>query len=116
MVDDEPSIARFIALLLTDEGYRVAVAHNGQEALDSVVKERPALIVLDIRMPMMTGWQVLARLQADGMADIPVIAMSADYLVANDVHKQQVYAYIDKPFSPDQLLVLVEHSPHTASA
>jgi len=78
VVDDEPDVARIIAMNLEFDGYRVRVAHDGREALQAVEESKPDCILLDIMMPVMDGFEVLRRLKKDPRtADIPVIVVTA---------------------------------------
>ncbi|MDI6873851.1 response regulator [Candidatus Solincola sp.] len=78
VVDDEPDVARIMAINLEFEGYRVRVAHDGVEALRAVEERKPDCILLDIMMPGMDGFEVLRRLKKDpGTSDIPVIVVTA---------------------------------------
>src|SRR5512143_1517852 len=78
IVDDEPFNVDYLEQELEDSEYQLIAAVNGQEALEKVRAESPDLILLDIMMPVMDGFEVLARLKADQtMRDIPVIVISA---------------------------------------
>ena len=78
IVDDDPGIRRMMSLVLAGEGYDVRTAENGRQALDLLASWRPAVILLDLMMPVMDGWTFLAAQQADPiLASIPVIVMSA---------------------------------------
>jgi CheY-like chemotaxis protein len=78
IVDDTPNNIRLLSEILTDEGYEVRKALNGQMALASVQANRPDLILLDIQMPGMNGYQVCQALKASDLTlDIPVIFISA---------------------------------------
>ena len=77
IVDDDPVIAMMYTLGLERAGYSVLVAKNGQAGLDMALKARPDLILLDIRMPILDGIEVLARLAADSSTrEIPVVMLS----------------------------------------
>ncbi len=108
LVDDDPLILRMYHRKLTDDGYAVATATNGEEALGQVAKEKPDLILLDVMMPKMNGVEVLKRLKADERTkDIPVIFLTnlgdstddmekakalgaSEYLVKADVSLKQL--------------------------
>lgn len=110
VVDDEPDIAAFISDALRMEGYDVVTAASGREALARVDDLTPALILLDLRMPDMTGWEFAQvyreRFGPDGVA--PIVLMSA----ANDMPAQtaevQAVAALPKPFELDDLINTVE--------
>ncbi len=77
VVDDEPDVTGYLSDALTSQGYRATVASSGEEALSSLEIETPDLILLDLMMPGMTGWEVLRRLRDSSFAKIPVIVLSA---------------------------------------
>ena len=75
-VDDDELIRTMLSRVLS-AAYDVSVARNGEEALEAVRRERPDLVILDLRMPVMDGWQFLERLEAAG-DDVPVVVLSAE--------------------------------------
>jgi CheY-like chemotaxis protein len=75
-VDDDELIRTMLSRVLSP-AYDVVVARNGEEALAEIRRQRPDLVVLDLRMPVMDGWQFLDRLQAEGQ-DVPVVVLSAE--------------------------------------
>ncbi len=77
VVDDEPDVTLYLSDLLSRRGYQVIAAQSGAEALQEVARRRPALILLDIMMPEMSGWEVLRRLRDSPHRDVPVIVLSA---------------------------------------
>ena len=109
-VDDDPVIQRLLQVNLEMEGYEVALAGDGVEALEQARAFRPDLVLLDIMMPRKNGWQVLAELKGDeDLKHIPVVFLSAR---AQDDDLQRgtelgAEAYITKPFDPIDLLDLV---------
>jgi two-component system alkaline phosphatase synthesis response regulator PhoP/two-component system response regulator VicR len=109
--DDERHIVRLIQVNLERSGYQVVTAFDGAEALKKVEAERPDLIVLDVMMPKMDGFEVLKRLQANPETrEIPVIMLTAK---AQDVDvfrgwSSGVSAYLTKPFNPLELLTFVK--------
>jgi CheY-like chemotaxis protein len=101
IVDDEPFNVDYLEQELEDRGYQTVSAGNGQEALAQVVAENPDLVLLDIMMPLMDGFAVLARLKADAATrDIPVIIISAMNDMPSVVKGIQHGAedYLPKPF------------------
>jgi signal transduction histidine kinase len=111
IVDDTPENLRLLAQMLGEQGYRVRSAPNGQRALATVQKERPDLILLDILMPEMNGFEVCQRLKADeSLSDIPVIFISALNEVFDKVTAFSVGAvdYITKPFQIEEVLARVQ--------
>ncbi|HWC66237.1 MAG TPA: response regulator, partial [Thermoanaerobaculia bacterium] len=77
VVDDEPDVTSYLAAVLSARGYRTVAAASGAEALEAAAHERPDLVILDVMMPGMTGWEVLRRLRESSLASVPVIVLSA---------------------------------------
>ncbi|HEY9402087.1 MAG TPA: response regulator transcription factor [Pyrinomonadaceae bacterium] len=110
VVDDEAKLLRAVAVDLRAEGYDVATARSGAEALALVAQSLPDLIVSDIRMPGMDGYQLARRLRENARtAIIPVIFLTAKDTSADRIEgfRSGVDAYITKPFEPDELLVVI---------
>jgi two-component system alkaline phosphatase synthesis response regulator PhoP/two-component system response regulator VicR len=109
-VDDERHIVRLIQVNLERSGYQVVTAFDGPDALKKVETDRPDLIVLDVMMPKMDGFEVLKRLQANPETrEIPVIMLTAKAQDA-DVFRgwaSGVSAYLTKPFNPLELITFV---------
>ena len=111
IVDDEEDILHFLELVLREKGYDVVTAANGHEALTTAQIERPDLVLLDIMMPQMDGWEVLKLLRIDDdTADIPVAMLSARTEAKDRVQGLQEGAidYICKPFALQELLGKIE--------
>jgi DNA-binding response OmpR family regulator len=111
VVDDEDDILNFLELVLSEKGYQVATASGGQEALTKAQLERPDLVLLDIMMPQMDGWEVLKLLRVDeDTAEVPVAMLSARTEARDRVQGLQEGAidYICKPFSLSELLGKIE--------
>ena len=102
VVDDEPTLREALVELLSDEGFRVRAAPDGQQALDQVAAEPTDLIISDITMPNMDGPTMISRLRERGDA-MPVILISAAY-VALDLPG---VVYIRKPFDIDHVVATV---------
>lgn len=107
VVDDDLAIRRAIALLLEDERYAVVTAANGLEALDRITEERPAVVLLDLQMPVLSGWEVLRHLQAQE-SDIPVVVMTAGHLAPVEARTHQAAGFLAKPFAIEDVLAVVE--------
>jgi CheY-like chemotaxis protein len=109
-VDDEANVRRLVQMILQRAGYRVTTASDGVEALATVQRDRPDVVLADITMPHLDGIELLRRLKADAAtADIPVIMLSAkaqdqDFFEAE---RSGAVTYIPKPFSPLQLMSAV---------
>ncbi len=107
VVDDEIYIVHILEFTLTMEGYDVVTAADGDEALRKVEQDRPDLLVLDIMMPRMDGYEVCRRLrEQEETSDLPVILLSAKGRPIDRETGMEVGAndYIVKPFSPRRLL------------
>jgi DNA-binding response OmpR family regulator len=111
VVDDEDDILHFLDLVLSEKGYRVATAASGHEALTRAQLDPPDLVLLDIMMPQMDGWEVLKLLRVDeATAQVPVAMLSARTEARDRVQGLQEGAvdYICKPFSLSELLGKIE--------
>ncbi|MEA2164284.1 MAG: hypothetical protein QOK37_2411 [Thermoanaerobaculia bacterium] len=109
VVDDDPSIRRMIVAALRRDGYIFREAPNGKEALDLMRSEHPNVVVLDLMMPILSGWDVLqARELEPELREIPVIIISANRApeVATAVDKG-ICAFLPKPFDIGALSALV---------
>src|SRR4051812_8460998 len=108
VVVDDPDIRAFVSELLAEEGYVVREATNGREALETLSVWRADVILLDLAMPEMDGWTLLARQQADAaLAPIPVVIMSAQHGLHRDAALRSARAVLAKPFNIERLLALV---------
>ncbi len=105
IVEDEHAVARGIQYALQQEGYEVAVARSGEEGLDLAVNQAPDLVVLDVRLPGIDGFEVCRRLRADGVW-APVLMLTARDAVRDRVEglDQGADDYLTKPFSYAELL------------
>jgi CheY-like chemotaxis protein len=110
VVDDEPNIRRLIQHHLTRHGYGVELAHDGRQALESLQARRPDLILLDVMMPGMDGFDVLRHIKDDpDTAGIPVMMLTAKSADDDIRHGWGTGAdwYMTKPFNPEELCFLV---------
>ncbi len=107
VVDDEPRFIRLIEANLTSEGYEVLSAANGQEAVDRVVEDRPDLVLLDIMMPVLDGFQACERIRE--FSTVPIIMLTAKGEEKDRVRGLDVGAddYVVKPFSAEEMLARV---------
>ena len=108
VADDEDSIVQLAKLYLTKEGYRVLTARDGQEALEVARRQKPDLLVLDLMMPRVDGWEVCRRLRKDSA--IPIIMLTArdddvDKIVGLELGADD---YVTKPFNPRELVARVK--------
>jgi DNA-binding response OmpR family regulator len=107
VVDDDREIVEMTRLILESGGYEVIPALSGEEALRNASHERPDLILLDINMPGMDGWETLKILKVDEATQaIPVAMFSIKLELRDKLHglKQGAFDYITKPFSYDEIL------------
>lgn len=115
IVDDDLAIREMLEMLLEGEGYEVVLASNGAEALETIRQHRPALVLLDLMMPVMDGWQFLENLKnKPEYQDLPVVLLSANRELTRTARNYNVKAYLSKPFEMNQLLSCVEHYRHSA--
>ncbi len=111
VVDDEAAIRQLLVEVLSDEGYSVYVAANGQDAMVMVGQDRPDLILMDVMMPEMDGPATVRHLRASpGFDSVPVILMSAAHHLARDI-KDDV-TFVNKPFNLEDLLDVVARLLH----
>jgi CheY-like chemotaxis protein len=111
VADDAPDIVNLVRLLLEWKGYSVAAAANGEDALAQAQAIVPDLILLDVRMPKMSGLKVLAHLQADpSLVDVPVVMLSVvtTYPQVQKALERGAVAYLSKPFELRDLAGLVK--------
>jgi len=108
IVDDEPRILKFLDLKLKASGYEVLTANNGREALAQVQAQEPDLLVLDVVMPGMDGFETLKQVRA--ISSLPVIILSAREANADKIKGLTLGAddYLAKPFNPDELIARIE--------
>lgn len=111
IVDDEPEIRFLTRKMLEKAGYEVMEAGNGEEGLRLLKKEKPDLILLDVMMPGLKGWEVCGRIKADErLRNIPV-AMFTVRTAEDDIEKSRdcgAEAHINKPFDREELIYTVE--------
>lgn len=112
IVDDVISNVLLLKVLLTNEKFAIATASNGRQALEQVEKENPDLVLLDVMMPDMSGFEVAQHLKSNpNTADIPIIFLTALNSTADIVKGFQVGAndFISKPFNKEELIIRVTH-------
>lgn len=121
VVDDEPDVVAMIERTLKAEGYIVIKAYDGIGALDLVASEKPDLILLDIMMPMMSGYEVCEQLKANPQSQhIPIICLTSAHAANVRTQSQRVGAatVVSKPFMPAELVAQIKRyisTPETAS-
>ena len=111
-IEDEPEMIDLIRIILNRRGFDVQGADGGREGLEKVRKNLPDLVLLDLMMPDMDGWEVYQQIKADEKTrDIPIIIITAKAQNIDKVlglHIAKVDDYISKPFSPQELLLSVQ--------
>jgi PleD family two-component response regulator len=115
IVDDTPANLQLLAQMLSEQGYKVRMAQDGTMALMSIQSSPPDLILLDIMMPELNGYEVCSKLKASSLTkDIPIIFISALNEVFDKVKAFEVGGvdYITKPFQAQEVLARVEHQLH----
>ena len=106
-IEDEPEMIELMKLILRREGYDVTGAVGGKEGLDAIRREKPDVILLDLMMPEVDGWEVYRQMKADDeLKEIPVIIVTAKAQSIDKVlglYIAKVDDYITKPFGPSEL-------------
>jgi two-component system cell cycle response regulator DivK len=107
VVEDQPDNRQIIRDMLARTDYEITEAENGEQALASIAKQRPDLILMDIQLPIMDGYTATTRIKADpALRSIPIIAVTS-YVLSGEEQKARKAGcddYVPKPFSPRQLL------------
>ncbi|MFN8433251.1 MAG: response regulator transcription factor [Anaerolineales bacterium] len=109
LVDDEPSITELARMYLERDGYRIHEAADGESALEAAVKQKPALIVLDVMLPKVDGFDVCRRLRSAG-DNVPIIMLTARDEDIDKILGLELGAddYLTKPFNPRELVARVK--------
>jgi CheY-like chemotaxis protein len=112
VVDDEADIVRIVSRIMESRGHQVRSAGDGKAALEEVKRERPDVLILDLNLPHLDGYEVCRRLKADPTTkDIPVLMMTAAYVSVEDARRGEEAGadeYIIKPFLREVLVHNVE--------
>jgi len=107
VVDDETDIVNLVVELLQEEGYEVRSAFNGEMALAAIAQQQPAMILIDMYMPQMTGIMLIEYMRTNGISHIPVVLMTASPRAAEPLLHMDLVDYLAKPFDIDELLQCV---------
>ena len=113
IVDDEPDIRFLIKLTLEQAGHEVVEAASGEEALQMIEKEEPDLMLLDINLPLLNGFQVLDEMRYSGRLErVPVLMLSANVsaTASDKALESGCKGYISKPVFPNELRRIVEET------
>jgi two-component system, OmpR family, response regulator len=108
VVDDDPNIRELVGIFLTDAGYRVLTAKDGEAALSLLASNKADLVILDIMMPVMDGWELARRLR--NTRDLPILMLTAKSETSQKVRGFELGAddYLTKPFEPAELVARVK--------
>ena len=118
VVDDSITVRRVTQRLLQREGYRVALAADGLQALERLQEERPTVVLSDIEMPRMDGFDLARNIRADGaLRDLPIIMITSRIAEKHREHAMElgVNHYLGKPYSDEELLSLIQHYARLAA-
>jgi two-component system cell cycle response regulator DivK len=110
VVEDQDDNMQILRDLLVSAGYEMVLAENGEEALAAVAKQRPDLILMDIQLPIMDGYEATRRIKADPASQsIPIIAVTSYALSGDEARAREAGCddFVPKPYSPRQLLAKV---------
>lgn len=114
VVEDEANVRKLVIINLSSRGYRVLEAKDGAQALAHLRQEKPALMVLDIKLPDLTGWEILGRIESDPAlrANFPVLVMTASMTDAQmDLQPYpRVVEILIKPFKTEKLISAVQNA------
>ncbi len=108
IVDDDESIREFVSWALSEDGYEVGIAQDGAAALALIEKWTPDVILLDMRMPTMNGWEFSKRYRELYLSRAPIIVLTAARDATSSAREIGAEAYLSKPFDLEELLALVE--------
>jgi len=116
-VDDDPDLRKAVRMMLHLAGYEVRCAENGKAALEAVVEKMPAVVLLDMLMPVMNGWECAAELRARFGRNVPIVVVTAaEHAHARAAQIGGVADVLQKPFDMDDLLrVVARYVPGKAS-
>ncbi len=111
VIDDEPVLVKFLTKRLESQGYEVISACDGQEGFEKIKSEKPDLILSDILMPRMTGYDLLQKLkkETDGTEHIPVLIMTAKGSMREFFSDWEIHSFMTKPMDPVELLSKIKN-------
>lgn len=112
VVEDEPNVRKLVTVNLLQRGYRVLEAENGQQAFEHLSNKKPDLLILDIKLPDMTGWDILDQIDniPNVPKDLPILVMTATPLDQNSILKRYpcIVEILVKPFNTDKLVSIIQ--------
>jgi len=110
VADDDENNRVIMKLALARAGYTVLLAKDGKEALDMIERERPALVLMDLSMPVLTGWEAVRQMKAnEHLRDIPVFAFTAHAIAGDESRAREAGCdgYLSKPCTPHRVVEVV---------
>ena len=110
-VDDDLDLTRLVEAELQDAGYEITIANDGEEGVETILSSEPDLVILDVMMPKMTGWEVCKYLRTkEAFADLPILMLTGIGPVVNDMTSPLYGAsdHLDKPFEMEDLVERVD--------
>jgi DNA-binding response OmpR family regulator len=107
IVEDDPPTGEFLVEALQEEGYPCCVAYDGESALLAIETARPALVLLDLHLPDLSGVDILAQLHRHDQGHVPIVLITADGAAAAELPTTTFPEYLLKPFDLDTLLLCV---------
>ena len=107
VVDDDPDLMEIVRIMVMSSGYEVRCARNGREAIERVEEKKPAVVLLDMLMPVMDGWQCARELRQRYGHDVPIVVVTAAEHVRARADEVGVDEVLPKPFEMDDLLRVV---------
>lgn len=112
LCDDEIHIVRAAEIRLSQAGFTVRIAHDGQEAWEAILEDQPDVVVTDLQMPRVDGFELIRRIRANASTkDMPVLMLTAKgFELAREeiMEKWGIFAVLSKPFSPRELVRLID--------
>jgi CheY-like chemotaxis protein len=114
IVDDDDDMLEALEFVLEDAGYATRTAQNGRQALETIATRMPRLILLDMLMPVMNGWQFTDEFRSRYGRDVPIVVVTAAEHARSRCSTIDVQEVLTKPFDVNDLLKIVEH--HVAPA
>jgi DNA-binding response OmpR family regulator len=115
VVEDDPDLLAVVEMILVDAGYRVRTARDGRTALERVGEEMPSLILLDMRMPVMNGWDFAREFRARHGRSAPIVVVTAAENARARAHEIDADGFLAKPFDLGDVIAVVERHARPAS-
>ena len=111
IAEDEEQLALAVKIRLQSRGYEVVTAHNGQQGLEALEREKPDLVILDVLMPVMDGYSCLREINARvGRGKLPIIVLTARDRMKDLFELEGIEDYVIKPFDHEDLLVRIDRA------